>query len=357
MNNLAPDEWIIPASLKPRPPDPPKEAVRLRDEMIRAGTAAHVAEANATLFSEHVRAFADRYGLDPVTVLRRVTAERGHLEEGEAYFSPSLEDIRAGDEALQRDSEAWGKTVDKFKDGKLMQRRQVTILNQTPLVLQMLGAENRRLNASLHLLKDGLGEYHNLPEADVIRQLPKAMADPIMVFKSASMGGDFVMMLGLKDQHGATVIVPVALEQAGEKGYTVNLAASVYGQKDTKTFKPKNQWFATQIENGNLLYQNKQKSRDCARTAKLQLPGVNSRLSTTARNTVHTEADLVKLREANPTMYQPGARGGRPDPGAHRHPSFQGRRPFHHPPRVRAHLPGQPDARCRRRRHAGQGLV
>ena len=54
------------------------------------------------------------------------------------------------------------------------------MLNQTPLVLQMVGAKNLRLNASYHALRDGLGKQHNLP-IDVMKQLPVAMADPIMV--------------------------------------------------------------------------------------------------------------------------------------------------------------------------------
>ena len=281
-----------------------KESLRLRDEMVKAGTAAHVAEMNAVLFTEYARAYADRYGLDPVAEMKRITVERGKPGEGGTYFH--AEQIRLADEALRLDSEAWGKSVDSFIGGSLPARRSVTMLNQTPLVLQMLGAKNLPVNTTYGTLKKVLVDKHKLP-AETVKQVPAAMADPVMVFQSATQAGDLVMMLELKDQHGATVVVPVALEQTTPEGYTVNLATSVYAKGSLETGRPNNQWFAKQIQDGNLLYQNKEKSRAWAAMVGLQLPPTHR--SGSARNTVHTEADLVKLREANPTMYQRGARG------------------------------------------------
>jgi len=174
------------------------------------------------------------------------------------------------------------------------------MLNQTPLVLQMLGAKNLPVNTTYGTLKKVLVDKHKLP-ADTVKQVPAAMADPVMVFKSATQAGDLVMMQGLKDQHGATVIVPVALEQKGKTGYVANIVTSMYGQKNTETLRPNNQWFANQISNGNLLYQNKKKSREWSQSSGLQLPRVGALQH--GKKTIHTEADLVKLREANPTLY------------------------------------------------------
>ena len=243
-----------------------------------------------------------------------------HLAFGDALnageqtlFQPTREDIRAGDEALKRDAAAWAGTVDGYIEnaGKRRDKRHsVTMLRSTPLVLQMLGAKNLRFNASLHLLKDGLGR-HDLP-ADVIKQLPEALADPVMIFSSATQAGDLVVMLDLKDRHGGTVVVPVALEiEEGSKAYTVNMATTVYGKSDEKRGKPKDGWFAEQIRAGNLRYRNERKSRewqrkaDPGRTHWGPIPRVAPRLSGSAsRAKVFTEADLVKLREAHPTLYQ-----------------------------------------------------
>ena len=110
------------------------------------------------------------------------------------------------------------------------------------------------------------------------------------------------MMLDIKDEHGATVIVPIALEQqSGRGGYTVNVVTSMYAQKNTNTNQPRNQWFISQIANGNLLYINKKKSRSWLRASRLQLP---RGLTKNGRNQIFTDVDLVKLREANPRLYQ-----------------------------------------------------
>ncbi|MCL1981117.1 MAG: hypothetical protein FWG62_08605, partial [Proteobacteria bacterium] len=250
---------------------------------------------------------ARRLGISPLEFYQRWGAKivGDHIERslGDGFHS-SPEEIRAGDEALKRDSEAWGKSVDAFADGTLPVRRSVTMLNQTPLVLQMLGAKNLPVNTTYGVLKKVLVDKHKLPP-ETVKQVPAAMADPVMVFKSATQAGDLVMMLGLKDQHGATVIVPMTLEATTPEGYTVNLATSVYGRQRVGTTKPNNQWFLNQIQDGNLLYQNKQKSRDWAAMVGLSLPPTHRSIS--AKNTVHTEADLVKLREANPELYQSAA--------------------------------------------------
>ncbi|MDR2696775.1 MAG: hypothetical protein LBC79_10420 [Deltaproteobacteria bacterium] len=63
-----------------------KEGVRLRDEMIKAGTPGHAAEMYAALHVEYARAFADRYGIDAVGELKRITVGRGKPGDGGTYF-------------------------------------------------------------------------------------------------------------------------------------------------------------------------------------------------------------------------------------------------------------------------------
>ncbi|MDR1241736.1 MAG: hypothetical protein LBM00_02970 [Deltaproteobacteria bacterium] len=226
-------------------------------------------------------------------------------------------DVILADEALRRDVEAWGESVDALeKAAKSLQRendpfmrQNMTMLQQTPLVMQMVGAKNLPVEISPGKLEKARKD-HDL-SYELIKQIPRAMADPIMIFQSASQGGDIVLMLNLKDQHGGTIVVPVGLELLGTSGYMANIATSVYGKTNDKTLKPNNAWFGEQIRNGDLRYQNKKKSRDWARTSRLQLPGANSRTNS-AKQKIYTEDDLVKLREQNPTMYhgrQTGPRG------------------------------------------------
>lgn len=54
-----------------------KEKTRLKQEFVQAGYAAHMAEYYASLHTEQARAFADRYGMDPVMLLQERSIVRG----------------------------------------------------------------------------------------------------------------------------------------------------------------------------------------------------------------------------------------------------------------------------------------
>lgn len=65
-----------------------KEKTRLKQEFVQAGYAAHMAEYYATLHTEQARAFADRYGMDPVMLLQErsiVRGEPGNVGENALY--------------------------------------------------------------------------------------------------------------------------------------------------------------------------------------------------------------------------------------------------------------------------------
>lgn len=219
---------------------------------------------------------------------------------------------REAEAALERDVAAWEKTVDDFLAGTLKPRRSVTILSQTPLVLSLLGA-NKDLSVSTDYgkLKKILHDKHKLPE-NVLKQVAGAMADPVMIFESSTVKGDYVMMLDLKDEKGATVVVPISFNYNGIGGYTVNYVPSVYAKSNIQTGRPNNAWFTSQIESGNLRYINNKKSRAWVKSSGLQLPRVGSH-PRNGKNKILTETDLVKLREQYPTHYSGAAgtaRGG-----------------------------------------------
>lgn len=262
------------------------------------------------MFDALAESWAEREGRDPSEWFEKhlagiVSEDRDRalgaeeLGQGKELFQPSREDVRLADEALASDVASWAESVDAL--GERSSRDNMTMLNQTPLVLQMLGANSLSVQISPGKLSTAMEKHGLSPE--LVKQVPGAMADPIMVFRSATQGGDMVMMLELKDQHGGTVVVPITLEKETPGGYSANIATSIYGKTDQETRQPIDVWFARQIESGNLLYRNNKKSRDWARTSRLRLPGANSR-AITAGQRIYTDADLVKLREANPTLYQ-----------------------------------------------------
>ena len=210
---------------------------------------------------------------------------------------------QTAEEKLAQDVAAWEQQVDALEKGSLNMFAEMTMLTQTPLVMQLVGAKDLPVKIAPGKLKKAMAK-HGL-SFDVIRQIPAALADPIMIFASATQGGDLVMMLDIRDsaQNGATVNVPIALSLTDAGGYEAHIATTAFGRRKNSNGAPDNQWFVRQIEQGNLLYRNNKKSRDWARTSRVQFPDANSRTITAGKKLV-TDADLVKLRQKKPTYYQ-----------------------------------------------------
>lgn len=89
-------------------------------------------------------------------------------------------------------------------------------------------------------------EDHGLTK-DLVKQLPKALADPIMVFESATISDSLVALTGLK-QDGRSILVAIHLDRIDQRMH-VNDFASVYKRKQGS-------WYINQIENGKLIIDN-----------------------------------------------------------------------------------------------------
>lgn len=230
---------------------------------------------------------------------------------GQQYFQPSQEDVLLADEALARDVEAWGKAVDAVGAAKTAPSQHVVMLNQTPLILQMIGADfltgkravDGGLYVSSHTFENAITGRHGVT-LDMLKQIPEAMVDPIAIFDSSSEKGkgDVVFMLELKDKQGRTVVVPVALQGAGQNRKTINIVKSAYGKGGQS---PAVQWFLDQAKK-NARYVNGQKYEHWQEDSGVQF---SSGYANVHGNTIYTDADLVKLREANPTLYQSAYHG------------------------------------------------
>ena len=303
-----------------RAADMRREESRLAREMEAVTGSRRVAESNAKLFAARASAFAYAYGADPVELMRNVrveagTAENAPAEAGGALFQPTREEIRAGDEALKRDAAAWRESMDAITPGVKPERRP-RLFSQTPLVMRLIGRDTLSkkiagmggVYAGRHLF-DGT---HPEMTKDMWKQLPEAMADPIAIFDSATeknrKNGDIVFMVEIQDANGATVVVPVALDVPyGRRQASINILKSAYTKNDRKTGTPRDGWFLEQLENGNARYVNGQKLQRwilTSATSFASAPYKRTLIANAAGNKVVTEADLVKLREANPTLYQ-----------------------------------------------------
>ena len=190
-------------------------------------------------------------------------------------------------ERLQKDTEEWGRQVDAFDptaSGQSGQRALLTV-SATPDVLQKVGAPNLPMTMEPRNLAKILSdkEDHNLSK-DLVKQLPQAIAEPIMVFESATRADAFVVLTELEN-NGRSVMVAVQLDRERQR-IRVNDVASAYSRNAN--------WYVGQIQDGRLLYRDQKKSLAWARTNRLQLPKVRKLPARLSGNRILTDDDVVK---------------------------------------------------------------
>ncbi len=163
-------------------------------------------------------------------------------------------------------------------------------LGQTPAVLQALGAKDLPLRISPKVLRKILIDKHDV-HPNTAANLPNLIADPVMVFDSATHPGDLVVLIDANDTKGKPLTASIHLATGD---VTINSVSSVYGRDNRG-------WVTRQIEEGRLRYANKEKASVWFRTSGLQLPSgepfnpVNG--GRKLKNSVLTEADIVKKNE------------------------------------------------------------
>lgn len=209
---------------------------------------------------------------------------------------------------LDADEKSFADSVDRFMAGKIS--TDTIQVMRTPLVMRLVGAEVLPVEISVSDLKKVLVDKHTDITPDIMKQIPRALTDPMMIFSTYSgKNGEVrkVIVLELKDENGATIVVPMELEHMSD-GYKVNRMTSTYGKTDRKTGEPSYEWFKKQLEAGNLEYANRKKATDWISTEQpdwlIPKEKVDNLLS--APN-VANEEDLVKLKSENPTYYQTAA--------------------------------------------------
>lgn len=209
---------------------------------------------------------------------------------------------------LDADEKSFADSVDRFMAGKIS--TDTIQVMRTPLVMRLVGAEVLPVEISVSDLKKVLVDKHTDITPDIIKQIPRALTDPMMIFSTYSgKNGEVrkVIVLELKDKNGATIVIPMELER--KKGnYEVNQITSAYGKTDKKTRRTSFVWFQKQLQEGKLEYANRKKATDWISSEQphwlIPEEKVDNLLS--APN-VANEEDLVKLKSENPTYYQTAA--------------------------------------------------
>ena len=211
-------------------------------------------------------------------------------------------------EQLDADEKSFADSVDRFMAGKIS--TDTIQVMRTPLVMRLVGAEVLPVEISVSDLKKVLVDKHTDITPDIMKQIPRALTDPMMIFSTYSgKNGEVrkVIVLELKDKNGATIVIPMELERK-RGNYEVNQITSAYGKTDKKTRRTSFVWFQKQLQEGKLEYANRKKATDWISSEQphwlIPEEKVDNLLS--APN-VANEEDLVKLKSENPTYYQTAA--------------------------------------------------
>ena len=209
----------------------------------------------------------------------------------------------ASEAKLTRDEAAFSHNVDLFMNGEL-KGGNVKVMT-TPLVMKLVGAEILPVyihqNILAKILKhgkkvDGIHGHADEMDADTLKQLPKALTDPMAIVESK---GKPVVITSLVDKNGDEVVVPflLSVEVGARRKYTANIIQSAYG-------KGSKGWIASQIAK-NAKYINRKRTEAWFQSAGLQLPIEETNPSVLfGKFTVPNETDLVKLKNENPEYYQ-----------------------------------------------------
>ena len=234
--------------------------------------------------------------------------EPGSIQQIDRGRSPAVEAVNA-DQKLRSESEQWGSLLDGLTQKPT---QPVLMLKQTPLAMNLVGANFRELRVHPHVF-DGIFQTarrssprHNAhPEMtkEVLKQIPQALTDPIAVFSDNRRAGSYVFMLEVLDAAGHTVLAPVQFEATGGKG-TINLLKTAYGQD-----RPL--WFSLRGSNNEVVYVNREKIKRWFPTSGVNslfdssaLPAAEELFSNADGSSVLTEQDLARAKQERTDLYQ-----------------------------------------------------
>ena len=213
---------------------------------------------------------------------------------------------------LTRDEAAWSKNIDAVENGDVI-KGSIHVMN-TPLVMQMLGIGNLPIQIDVSKLNKIKNDHPEMT-ASVLKQIPRALTNPIMISRSKTVPGRIVVVLDIKGENGVNVIVPFVLNTT-KKGIKANIIASAYTKAIGKNHNEiDHQWFINNVNGDGLLYVDRNRLPELLNldkkntTVLLKRAAVQFRLRNKSNNGISVnrilnETDLVKLKNENPEYYQ-----------------------------------------------------
>lgn len=226
------------------------------------------------------------------------------IMKGQEQSHEALGQYMSTEDQLKIDAQYFMDQVNNALDGNL-KSKYIRVM-RTPLVMKLVGAKILPIHISANKLAMVFKNHAESIDRDLLEQIPGALADPMMVFKTYN-GKDKrirkVFVLDLKDKNGATIVVPIELDDT-DKGYEFNKIISLYSKNYKETGKPRYDYFKVNIALETVEYINKKKTATWYSSEEVHSSIPEETMSSLLNSNLPNENDLVKLKEKYPTYYQ-----------------------------------------------------
>lgn len=171
--------------------------------------------------------------------------------------------------------------VDRALTGEAGEISHIEVMSHTPPILRVVGVPNHPILMTTKHLRTVTQEsgkeranYHGL-EVETVKRLPQLLSDPVMIFDSLTRNDSIVVITNTTNKENHPIIGAVQIEGIGRLNKEIiqaNILLSVYGKENFISF------IRHSVEEGKLLYFDKEKSQALSVNPGIQFPDVMATL-------------------------------------------------------------------------------
>lgn len=206
---------------------------------------------------------------------------------------------KSASEKLLEDENNFAGIVDEYTAGKINDTKTYNVMT-TPLALGLAGGKILPVTIDGSKIKHIFDGHSDGMTPELLKQIPRAMADPMMILDSYA--GRKIVVLDLKDKQGSTIIVPLELD-VERSWYKVNAIASAYG-KGGESGTDYNWFIEHNLKKGRVSYVNKEKTAKWLPSPSSDSASRITDLDSLLNNSIPDENALRKRREEMQGYYQ-----------------------------------------------------
>ena len=279
------------------------------------------AKANALLMAQHADVMAQymrqmgRGGYTSMDYFRdSVRINMNAIFNGEDGYAQSV----IMQQIMNNDIQAWSNVIDNHLNGQPITGS--VKLMDSPMVLQLINAVGE-IDINPSVIKKALnGKHVGQMDAEVLKQLPKKIANPIAIFKNYDpvtkqvIPNEYVVVLDAYANNKQGINASGENIQVVIKNTTVfNGRTKTWQANKIKTITPRRNanWYINQLNNGNLVYWNTKKINRLVTSNRQQIAQLGTK-QFIFNNSIPNEKDLDKLRKKHNYQYYQSAWHGSP---------------------------------------------